>query len=263
MFIVNGNRVNSRVDGAPGKPWVTFVTGIANDLSMWDGQVAALQDDFRVLRYDLRGQGGTQATAPPYSIAQLVADLLGLLDEMKVERTHLVGLGLGGAVVQAAAIGHGERFGSIVPACCRAQMVPDFAALWHKLIEEVRAKGFEAIVEPTVQRWFSDEFKAAHPEVLEKVRAMIRRTSLDGYLGCIGAFLGLDLEKDLGRIRNRALYVSGAQDRLGGPPALMAGLAARVPGARHVSVPKAAHIANIQNPPGFDAVLVDFLKAGV
>lgn len=260
MFIVNGIRVNSVVDGAEGKPWVTLVTGIANDTTMWDAQVAALQRDFRVLRYDLRGQGGTQATPPPYSMAQLVEDLIGLLDAMKIEKTHLVGLGLGGAIVQAAAVAQGDRFLSLMPTCCRAQMVPEFAALWHKLIDEVNGRGFEAIVEPTVQRWFSDDFKAAHPEVLAKVRTMIRRTSLDGYLGCIGAFLGLSVESDLGRIRNRTLYVSGAEDKLGGPPALMAGLAAKVPGAKHVSVPRAAHIANIQNPEGFNAILVDFLK---
>ena len=89
---------------------------------------------------------------------------------------------------------------------------------------------------------------------------MIRRTSQEGYLGCVGAFLGLDLEDRLPSIRARTIYVSGAEDRMGGPPALMAGLAAKVPGARHASVPKAAHIANIQNAEGFNRVLVDFLK---
>lgn len=76
------------------------------------------------------------------------------------------------------------------------------------------------------ERWFSEDFKAAHPEVLEAP----------------------------------TLYVSGADDKLGGPPALMAGLAAKVPGARHVSVPNAAHIANIQNPEGFDRLLESFLQ---
>ena len=94
----------------------------------------------------------------------------------------------------------------------------------------------------------------------ERVRAMIRRTSQEGYLGCVGAFLGLDLEDRLPSIRARTIYISGAEDRMGGPPALMAGLAAKVPGARHASVPKAAHIANIQNAEGFNRVLVDFLK---
>lgn len=259
MFIVNGIPVNTRVDGNEGAPWVTLVTGIANDLSMWDGQVPALRD-FRVLRYDLRGQGGTQATQGPYSIQLLVDDLIGLLNESGIEKTHLAGLGLGGAVAQAAAIDNPDRLLSLAPCCCRAQMVPEFAQLWHGLIDRVKNNGFESIVEPTAQRWFTQEFKAAHPGALDKVRRMIRGTSEQGYLGCVGAFLGLALEDRLSNIKTRTLYVSGAEDKLGGPPALMAGLAAKVPGARHQSVPKAAHIANIQNPEGFNKVLVDFLK---
>jgi 3-oxoadipate enol-lactonase len=256
---VNDIRVSYRIDGEEGAPWLTLVTGIANDLSMWDGQLAAL-GDFRVLRYDLRGQGGTEATTGPYSIALLVDDLAGLLDELEIGATHLAGLGLGGAIVQAVAIDHPDRVASLVPCCCRARMVPEFATLWHGLIETVRTKGFESIVEPTAQRWFSEAFKAANPGVLDGVRKMIRGTSEAGYLGCIGAFLGLDVEDRLGAIRAPTLYVSGAEDKAGGPPALMAGLAAKVPGARHASVPDAAHIANIQNPDGFNRVLAGFLR---
>jgi 3-oxoadipate enol-lactonase len=89
---------------------------------------------------------------------------------------------------------------------------------------------------------------------------MIRSTSVAGYLGCAGAFLGLAIEDRLPRIPARTLYVSGAADQRGGPPALMAGLAAMVPGARHVSVPDAAHIANIENPQGYNRVIADFLR---
>jgi 3-oxoadipate enol-lactonase len=253
-------RTNYRVDGS-GKQWVTLVTGIANDLTLWDGQVPALEREFRILRYDLRGHGGSEATAGDYSIELLVEDLKRLLDSLNIQGTRLVGLGLGGAVAQAFAIEHPDRLLGLVPCCCRAQMVPDFASLWHKLRETVQREGLEAIVEPTVQRWFSEEFKAAHPEVLESVRRMIRRTTLEGYLGVTAAFLGLNVEDKLGRISAPTLYVSGAQDKLGGPPDLMRRLSEKVSGARHVSVPKAAHIANIQNEAGFNAVLGEFLRA--
>jgi len=253
-------RTNYRVDGS-GKQWVTLVTGIANDLTLWDGQVPALEREFRILRYDLRGHGGSEATAGDYSIELLVEDLKRLLDSLNIQGTRLVGLGLGGAVAQAFAIEHPDRLLGLVPCCCRAQMVPDFASLWHKLRETVQREGLEAIVEPTVQRWFSEEFKAAHPEVLENVRRMIRRTTLEGYLGVTAAFLGLNVEDKLGRISAPTLYVSGAQDKLGGPPDLMRRLSEKVSGARHVSVPKAAHIANIQNEAGFNAVLGEFLRA--
>ncbi len=248
-----------RIDGR-GERWVTFVTGIANDLSMWDGQVAALERDFNVLRYDLRGHGGTPASGGAYTIELLVSDLAALLDQLNIRRTSVIGLGLGGAIAQAFALAHPDRVDKLMPCCCRARMVPDFAAMWHKLRETVSTNGLESIVEPTVQRWFSEDFKSRHPEVLEKIRRMIRSTTQEGYMGVTEAFLGLDAEAELGSIKAPTLYVSGAEDRLGGPPALMEGLAAKVKGARHVSVPNAAHIANIQNPEGFNRVLMDFLR---
>ncbi len=248
-----------RIDGR-GERWVTFVTGIANDLSMWDGQVAALERDFNVLRYDLRGHGGTPASGGAYTIELLVSDLAALLDQLNIRRTSVIGLGLGGAIAQAFALAHPDRVDKLMPCCCRARMVPDFAAMWHKLRETVSTNGLESIVEPTVQRWFSEDFKSRHPEVLEKIRKMIRSTTQEGYMGVTAAFLGLDVEAELGSIKAPTLYVSGAEDRLGGPPALMEGLAAKVKGARHVSVPNAAHIANIQNAEGFTRVLMDFLR---
>ena len=248
-----------RIDGR-GERWATFVTGIANDLSMWDGQVAALERDFNVLRYDLRGHGGTPASGGAYTIELLVSDLAALLDQFNIRRTSVIGLGLGGAIAQAFALAHPDRVDKLMPCCCRARMVPDFAAMWHKLRETVSTNGLESIVEPTVQRWFSEDFKSRHPEVLEKIRKMIRSTTQEGYMGVTAAFLGLDVEADLGSIKAPTLYVSGAEDKLGGPPALMEGLAAKVKGARHVSVPNAAHIANIQNPEGFNRVLMDFLR---
>jgi len=253
------SNANHRIDGR-GARWVTFVTGIANDLSMWDGQVPVLEQRFRVLRYDLRGHGGTPPSGSQYSIDILVRDLRTLLDERKVEKTSLVGLGLGGAIAQAIAIQHADRVDKLMPCCCRARMVPDFAALWHKLRETVQKSGLETIVEPTVQRWFSEDFKLAHPEVLAKIRRMVRGVTQAGYLGVTAAFLRLDVEDRLANITVPTLYVSGANDHLGGPPELMESLSRKVAGARHVSVPNAAHIANIQNPEGFNQVLRGFLQ---
>ena len=257
---VNGIRTEYRIDGKESAPYVTFVTGIANDLTMWDPQVEALGKEFRILRYDLRGHGDTRATEGDYTMELLVRDLLGLLAELNISKTHVVGLGLGGAIAQAAVLQEPVRFRTLAACCCRAKMVPDFAALWHKLRAAVAKDGLEVIVEPTVQRWFSDEFKAAHPEVLQNVRNMIRGTTQLGYLGVTAAFLKLDLEDRLPQIRVPTLYLSGAEDKIGGPPELMTGLAKKVPGAQHRSVPKAAHIANLQNPAGFNQVLGDFLR---
>lgn len=248
------------IDGKEGAPWGTFVTGIANDVTMWDGQISALANDFHILRYDLRGHGGTQVTAGDYSLPLLMGDLLALWDGLGIQKSSLVGLGLGGSISIGMGVKHSNRIAKLMPCCCRAVMTPDFAAMWPRFIDVVKQHGMEGMVEQTVQRWFTDDFKAANPEVLDSVRSMIRGTDPIGYEGVIRAFLTLDFSADLSRISVPTLFVSGRDDHLGGPPAIMAGLARRVPGARHVSVPNAAHIANIQNPAGFNAILIDFLR---
>jgi 3-oxoadipate enol-lactonase len=262
MYIdVNGIRMHYRTDGRDGASWVTFINGIANDTTLWDGQVTALARDFRLLRFDARGHGGTQATEGAYSFDLLIGDLLGLWDALGIRTSHLVGLGLGGAMAIGVAINHGDRLLSVVPCCCRAEMTPDFAAVWPGYVATVQEHGMEAMVEPTVQRWFTDDFKATNPAVLEAVRAQIRGTDPRGYAGCIAAFLTLRFRDRIDRIRVPTLFISGADDQRGGPPAIMQELADAVPGARHVSIPHAAHICNIQNADAFNEVLGGFLRA--
>jgi 3-oxoadipate enol-lactonase len=260
MFVQAGDiRMHYTLDGPEGAPWVTFITGIANDTSLFTGQARALADRYRVLRYDLRGQGKTESTPGPYSIASLAADLVALWDALGIKRSHLVALGLGGPVAMRVAIDRPSRLIALVPTCCRARMVPDFAARWHSLTADVMKGGIEAIVEPTAQRWFSEDFKAAHPEVLDGVREMIRGTSREGYLGIVAAFLGLDIEDEIELITVPTFFMGGADDMLGGPESLMRTLAAKVPGASYMPVPGAAHIANLQNEASYNALLRAFL----
>ena len=262
MFVsANGIQVHTIIDGPEGAPWITLVTGIANDVTMWDSQVSALTPRYRVLRYDLRGHGRTAATPGSYSIASLGQDLVGLWDALGVRKSHLVGLGLGGSISLGVALDHPDRLLSLAPCCCRARMTPEFAVMWHKLFNTVEAGGIETILEQTAQRWFSDAFKAAHPQVLESVRAMIRATSKEGYLGVVSAFLNLDLEDRIDRIQAPTLFIGGAEDRIGGPAGVMQGLADKVPGARFAAVPDAAHIASVQNPRAFNQILLSFLDA--
>lgn len=256
----NGIRVHYRIDGSEGAPWVTVVTGIANDLTMWDGQLPALQDEYRILRFDARGHGGTEATPGDYSFPTLIGDILGLWDALGIEKSHLIGLGLGGSTAIGLAVDRSDRLHSLIPCCCRAVMTPEFAAMWPGFVEIVKRLGMEGMVEPTVQRWFSDDFKARNPQVMDRIRLMIRSTNPLGYYGCIAAFLTLNFSDRLADISVPTLFVSGADDHLGGPAEIMQGLADAVPGARHVSVRNAAHICNIQNPEGFNDTIAAFLK---
>lgn len=257
----NGIAIEYVIDGPEGAPWVTFSTGITNDTTMWDDHVAGLAGRYRLLRYDSRGHGGSTATAGAYSFDLLCGDVLGLWDALGIERSHLVGIGLGGMTAMALALDHPGRISGLVAAACRAALTPDYAAIWPPMIETASASGIEAIVEKTASRWFPEGFGAANPETMDKVRAMIRRTSLDGYLGCIAALLTLDLG---GRVRDLAvptLLVSGELDALGGPPEVMREMAQSIAGARHVTLPGAGHICNIACPDGFTRALGEFLES--
>ncbi len=257
---VSGIALNYRIDGPEAAPWVTFTTGIANDLSMWDGHVAALSRTHRLLRFDTRGHGGSDAPPAPYTLDMLIGDIVGLWDGLGIKRSTLVGIGLGGVVSLGLALSHPGRLDALVPVACRAEPSPAYRAIWPPLIDAARAGGIEAIVETTVQRWFPDAFKATNPDVIDQVRVMIRRTSLAGYLGCIAALLEMDYRAKLGTIALPVLFVSGARDSVGAPPDLMQDLAETVLEGRHVSLPDAGHICTIANPGAFNDALAGFLN---
>ncbi len=254
----NGIVINYVVDGPEGAPWVTFSTGISNDATMWDDHIVGLADRYRLLRYDSRGHGGSGATADGYTFELLTGDVLGLWDVLNIKRSHLVGIGLGGMTAMAMALDHPDRVSALVAVACRAALTPEYEAIWPPMIETARTSGIEAIVERTVNRWFPDAFRMANPETMEKVRAMIRRTSLDGYLGCIAALLSLDLGGHVQDIAVPTLFLSGAEDFLGGPPEVMQRMANSVADARHVTLLDAGHICNIANPQSFTQVLCEF-----
>ena len=125
----NGININYVVDGPEGAPWVTFITGITNDAAMWDDHIPALSKNFRLLRLDSRGHGDSDATPPPYSFDQLTGDVIGVWDELGVERSHVVGIGLGGMTTLALALRAPRRVSAIVPTACRAELVPEYAEI--------------------------------------------------------------------------------------------------------------------------------------
>ena len=252
--------LNYRIDGKDDAPWITFTTGMTNDLTMWDPHVEALAATHRLLRFDTRGHGDSEATPAPYTLDMLIGDIAGLWDALGIERSTLVGLGLGGVVAIGLALSRGDRLDALVPVACRSEPAPQYRAIWPPMIERAKAGGIAAIAETTAERWFPEAFRAANPEVMEKIRRMILKTSLDGYLGCIAALLTMDYTAGLPAIGVPVLLVSGAEDRVGAPPAVMQTMAEAIPDARHVSLPAAGHICTVANPGAFDEALIAFLN---
>jgi 3-oxoadipate enol-lactonase len=257
----NGIALNAVVDGPEGAPWVTFLAGIANDHTLWDAQAAALSQSHRVLRLDARGHGRSGATAAPYSLEMLAADVVGAWDALGVRRSCLAGLGLGGVVAAEVAWRHPARVAGLVPVSCRANLTPQYQAIWPPMVEKARQGGLQAVADQTIERWFSAEFRKAQPTLMQRIRKAILETSLDGYLGSIAALLTLDWAGQLARFPMPVMYVSGENDRVGAPPEVMQAMCDATPGSSHVVLPGATHISAVCNPGAFSEAMRRFLAA--
>src|ERR1700756_674524 len=208
----NGIRFNVAIEGPEGSPWLVLSNSLLTNLSMWDDQAAALKSSFRILRYDQRGHGGTQATDGAYSFDLLVADVVALLDALSIKRAHFCGLSMGGMTALFLAQRHRERFDRIIACDCGPASTPASAQQWKERIEGAAEKGMEALVEPTVTRWFPPEFVASKAPVLDRVRQMIRTTPFAGFRGCALALSDYDLRPGLAGIDRPTLLIGGTKD---------------------------------------------------
>jgi 3-oxoadipate enol-lactonase len=253
----NGISFNTQIDGPEGAPWLVFSNSLLTNLSMWDDQVAELKQSFRILRYDQRGHGGTQATEGSYSFDLLVADVVALLDGLSIKRAHFAGLSMGGVTALFLAQRHPQRFDRIIACDCAPASTPASAQQWKERIELVSKDGIVALAEPTIARWFPPEFVAAKPPVLDKVRQMIRSTPIAGFSGCAQALSDYDLRPGLAGIERRTLLIVGTKD------ATLAGIRQikdAVRGSALVELEGAGHISNLEQPAAFTRAIRDFLN---
>lgn len=249
------HRLHYRIDGRPGRPWLLLCNSLGTDLHMWDAQIADLGEDFRVLRYDRRGHGGSGTPPPPYTIADLGGDALALLDALGVEHVHFCGLSIGGLVGQWLGLHAASRLDRLV-LCATAARIGTRES-WQARDAQVREQGLAGLVEATAQRWFTPAFLEARPEVAEAILATFRATSADGYRGCCAALAEVDFRPHLHRIGVPVLAVSGNDDPVC-PPADLQAIADGVADGRHVSVP-GRHICNVESPQAFNAAVRAFL----
>jgi 3-oxoadipate enol-lactonase len=250
------------LDGPEGAPWIVFSNSLTTDVTMWNTEVAELSDRYRILRYDTRGHGQTSAPDGPYSFELLVADVIALMDAVGADRAHYVGLSLGGMTGLGVAIEHGDRLLSLAACDARPFADPEWAEPWVGRIALAREKGMEALVEPTVARWFTEGFQSdpVNAPVLDHVRRMIRETSVEGYTGCAGALQELNYLPRLGEISVPSLFMTGRSDG-STPPAASEQMHAAVPGSQCVIVDPASHVSNLENPAQFDAALFAHIEA--
>ena len=259
---VNGIGVNYRLEGPAEAPVVMLSHALAADLSMWNPQMNALTTTYRVLRYDTRGHGGTDAPAGPYSLEQLAEDARSLLRALDIERTFFIGLSLGSMIGQFLAITHPEMLQGLVLCEASSRTSPEIKAVWDERIRVAQVQGMEAHVEPTIHRWFTAPFQERRRDVVDPVRAVIRATPPEGYIGCIRAIQGLDLTDRLGSIRLPTLLIVGEEDPAS-PVASSRAIRERIAGSELIVLKSAAHLANAEQPEAFNRAVTAFLdRAG-
>ena len=255
----NGLSFNCRIDGKDGAPWIVFSNSLITNLSMWDEQAAALSDSFRILRYDQRGHGGTDAPAGRYTFDLLIDDAIALFDALSIKRAHFAGLSMGGATALGLALRHPDRIDRTIICDSPCASTPATAQQWEERIAVAQKKGVAALAEPTIARWFPPETVAANPPYLDRLRAMIRTTPLNGFVGCAAALANHDFRSAVASCTRPALFIVGEKD--GTTPAAMRQLHQMLAGSGFVELPGAGHISNLDRPTEFSRAVRDFLTA--
>ena len=253
----NGTTLRVRVEGPSNAPVLLFSNSLATDLSMWDDQVAVFAKFYRVVRYDTRGHGKSEAATPPYSLSTLVEDVRSLLDALGIDAVHYCGLSLGGMIGQLFAARYPQRLLSLALCDSAAKLRRE---VWEERIATAHKDGIGPLVEPSLGRWFTQPFRDKNPELIEGIRQMIHRTSVNGYIGSATAIMEMDNFPQLPRIATPTLIVVGGKDPAT-PPSDSELMHEKIAGSKMVVIEDAAHLPNIEQIDEFNNILGAFLRA--
>ena len=255
---VNGVDIAYRFDGPQDGRVLLVANSLMANGSMWDWNVPALADRYRVLRYDKRGHGKSGVAPGPYSIAQLADDAVGLLDALKIEKVHFMGLSIGGMIGQQLGARYPERILSLSLCNTASEMPP--RSLWEDRFQTTRSQGLVGLVDGTIGRWFTAPFVERAPHDIEKVRQMILATNVDGYIGCGSAVRDMAQSTMLLKIKAPTLVLSGRHD-----PACTVDqgivLNRLIDGSQMVIIEDAAHLSNIEQPALFNQAVREFIDS--
>jgi 3-oxoadipate enol-lactonase len=238
---------------------VVLAHSILSSGAMWATQARMLvEHGFRAICIDARGHGGSAATPAPYTMDQLAADTVSVLDALAIPRAHYVGLSLGGMSGVGLGLGHADRLLSLCLCDMRADTPPAAAAPWDERMAIAREAGSCApLAEPTLERWFGRAFLDANPGTARRLHDVACATSVEGFAGCAQAIQQMDYLAAVDRIRVPTMLVVGARD--GVLPDAMRELSTRIPGAVFEEIDDAGHLPNVERPDAFDAVLLRHL----
>ncbi len=242
---INGIVLHHQILGRGDGPALVFINSLGTDFRIWQDVVPAFMDRFRIVLYDKRGHGLSDAPPAPYSLDDHADDLIALLDHLKIEKAALVGLSVGGMISQRMAVRAPERVQAITLCCTAAKIgTPE---LWAERIAAVEDGGIDPIADNVLQRWFTPLYRETRADEVAGWRNMLVRTPAHGYAGTCAAIRDADLRPDAGRIKAPTLCVAGDQD--GSTPAdVVKGMADLIPGAHFALIDGAGHIPCVEKP---------------
>jgi 3-oxoadipate enol-lactonase len=254
----NEIQMNYELSGKKGAQVVVLSHSLNSSLLMWNPQMDALNPYFQVLRYDVRGHGASDAPSEAYTLELLGEDVIKLLDALGMDRVHFVGLSLGGMIGQYLALNDSHRLKSLA-LCDTAAVVPAEAQpIWQERIDKARRKGTEALLEETMERWFTPSFLKKNSKMVALVREQFLATPVSGYIGCAEAIRKLNYLDRLSEIKIPTLVMVGEDDP-GTPVSTSEAIHERISNSKLVILPSARHLSNVEQADAFNAALLKFL----
>ena len=255
-----GYRLASYVSGRySDAPTIILSNSLGADYTMWDEQLALLEPHFRVIRYDTRGHGQSDPAEGPYTFDGLVSDVIAVLDTHDAATADFMGLSLGCMTGLGVALAHPDRLGRMICAAGRADAPEPFVENWNNRLRILGEDGLEGLWSMTQGMWFTEGFRTASPDRVERFRDAFMKTSTNGYAGCCEALKTLDYLRHLGGVTTPTLFIAGEKD-MGAPPDVMRAMAEATPGSRFVEVADSGHIVNAGQPALYNAAVADFLE---
>ncbi|MCC6949719.1 MAG: alpha/beta fold hydrolase [Bradyrhizobiaceae bacterium] len=241
-------------------PVVCLVHSLATDSGMWAEQIPVLlESGYRVLRVDIRGHGGSDAPAAPYTMKELSDDIAKLLDVLGIDKVHFVGLSIGGMIGQGFALDHPGKVRSLTICDALPGSPPNAKDLWAPRINAVtEAKSLAPVAGGTIERWLSAEFKQKNAARWQQIYDTIVGTKPEGFIGCALAITDFNFVDRLPSVKAPSLVICGANDP-GAPPAVNKQIASAIPGGRYEEIADALHFPNVEQPAVFNRIMRGWL----